>query len=174
MHAHAHAFHDTAFVIEWHVLGMFAPSFVTGHLIRRLGVLNVMLAGALLNTLCVVVNLAGTAVLHFWGALFLLGVGWNFLFVGGTTLLTETYRIEEKAKAQALNDFLVFTMVAASSLSAGALHYSLGWRAVNVGVLVPVTLIFGALLWLRTTQRTRARATASAATPPAGPEPLDL
>ena len=174
MHAHAHPFHDTAFVIEWHVLGMFAPSFVTGHLIRRFGVLNVMLTGALLNTLCVVVNLGGTDLTHFWGALVLLGVGWNFLFVGGTTLLTETYRIEEKAKAQALNDFLVFTMVAASSLSAGALHYSLGWRAVNVGVLVPVTLIFGALLWLRSTRRARARAKVSAVSPPEGPEPLDL
>lgn len=175
MHAHAHPFHETAFVIEWHVLGMFAPSFVTGHLIRRFGVLNVMLTGALLTALCVVVNLAGTDLMHFWGALVLLGVGWNFLFVGGTTLLTETYRVEEKAKTQALNDFTVFTIVAASSLSAGALHYSLGWRAVNIGVLLPITLILGALLWLRSRQRTRARAEASAASAPAqAAEPLDL
>lgn len=157
MHAHAHPFRDTAFVIEWHVLGMFAPSFVTGHLIRRFGVLNIMLTGAVLNALCVVVNLGGTDLTHFWGALFLLGVGWNFLFVGGTTLLTETYRIEEKAKTQALNDFLVFTMVTVSSLSAGALHYGLGWRAVNIGVLLPITLILGALLWLRSKQRHAAR-----------------
>jgi MFS family permease len=109
-----------------------------------------------LNALCVVVNLGGTDLTHFWGALVLLGVGWNFLFLGGTTLLTETYRIEEKAKAQALNDFLVFTMVTVSSLSAGALHYLLGWRAVNIGVLLPIALILGALLWLRAKQRARA------------------
>ncbi len=160
MHAHAHSFPDTAFVIEWHVLGMFAPSFVTGHLIRRFGVLNIMLTGAVLNVLCVVVNLAGTELMHFWGALVLLGVGWNFLFVGGTTLLTETYEIEEKAKAQALNDFLVFTLVTVSSLSAGVLHHVLGWRAVNLGVLLPITIILGALLWLRSKQRVRAAAEA--------------
>lgn len=156
MHAHAHAFDDTAFVIEWHVLGMFAPSFVTGHLIRRFGVLNIMLTGALLNVLCVVVNLVGTELTHFWAALVLLGVGWNFLFVGGTTLLTETYQIEEKAKTQALNDFLVFTLVTVSSLSAGALHHALGWRAVNLGVLLPIAIILVALLWLRSKQRAQA------------------
>ena len=91
----------------------------TGHLIRRFGVLNVMLAGVVLNIGCVAVNLAGTEVAHFWAALTLLGVGWNFLFIGGTTLLTETYTESEKAKAQALNDFLVFTVITAASLSAG-------------------------------------------------------
>lgn len=149
MHQHAHAFADTAFVIEWHLLGMFAPSFFTGHLIRRFGVLNVMLTGAALNIVCVAVNLAGTDVAHFWVALTLLGVGWNFLFVGGTTLLTETYAESEKAKAQALNDFAVFTVITASSLSAGALQHHLGWRAVNLGVLPLIALILGALLWLR-------------------------
>jgi MFS family permease len=158
MQHHAHSFHDTAFVIEWHVLGMFAPSFFTGHLIRRFGVLKVMLTGALLNVLCVVVNLLGTELSHFWVALFLLGIGWNFLFVGGTTLLTETYVIEEKAKAQAFNDFAVFAIVAASSLSAGALQYHFGWRAVNLGVLFPLALILGGLLWLRSRQRALATA----------------
>ncbi len=149
MHQHAHAFADTAFVIEWHLLGMFAPSFFTGHLIRRFGVLNVMLAGALLNIACVAVNLAGTDVPHFWLALTLLGVGWNFLFVGGTSLLTETYAESEKAKAQALNDFAVFTVITASSLSAGALQHHFGWRTVNLGVLPLIVVILGALLWLR-------------------------
>lgn len=149
MHQHAHAFADTAFVIEWHLLGMFAPSFFTGHLIRRFGVLNVMLAGVVLYVGCVAVNFAGTDVAHFWLALTLLGVGWNFLFVGGTTLLTETYAESEKAKAQALNDFAVFTVITASSLSAGALQHHLGWRAVNLGVLPLIALILGALLWLR-------------------------
>jgi MFS family permease len=150
---HAHTFSDTAFVIEWHVLGMFAPSFVTGHLIRRFGVLNVMLTGALLTGLCVAVNLTGTSLSHFWVALVLLGVGWNFLFVGGTTLLTETYRVEEKAKTQALNDFLVFAAVTISSLSAGALLYHFGWQTVNIGVLPPIALILGSVLWLKARQR---------------------
>ncbi len=149
MHQHAHAFTDTAFVIEWHLLGMFAPSFVTGHLIRRFGVLKVMLAGVVLYVACVAVNLAGTEVAHFWAALFLLGVGWNFLFVGGTTLLTETYAESEKAKAQALNDFAVFTVITLSSLSAGALQHYFGWRTVNLGVVPLIVVIIGALLWLR-------------------------
>ena len=149
MHQHAHAFADTAFVIEWHLLGMFAPSFFTGHLIRRFGVLNMMLAGVALNIGCVAVNLAGTEVAHFWAALTLLGVGWNFLFIGGTTLLTETYTEAEKAKAQALNDFVVFTVITASSLSAGALQYQLGWRAVNLGVVPFIIVILGALLWFK-------------------------
>lgn len=153
MHQHAHVFADTAFVIEWHLLGMFAPSFVTGHLIRRFGVLNVMLAGVVLNGACVAINLAGTGVAHFWAALFLLGVGWNFLFVGGTTLLTETYAESEKAKAQALNDFLVFTTITLSSLSAGALQHYFGWRAVNLGVVPLIAAILAAVLWLKRVRR---------------------
>ena len=158
MHQHAHVFADTAFVIEWHLLGMFAPSFFTGHLIRRFGVLNVMLAGVVLNIGCVVVNLAGTEVTHFWAALTLLGVGWNFLFIGGTTLLTETYAEAEKAKAQALNDFVVFTVITIASLSAGALQYQLGWRAVNLGVVPIIIVILGALLWLKRLHRAQPRA----------------
>jgi MFS family permease len=161
MHQHAHPFAETAFVIEWHLLGMFAPSFFTGHLIRRFGVLRVMLAGAALNAVCVAINLAGTEVAHFWAALTLLGVGWNFLFVGATTLLTETYSEAEKAKAQALNDFLVFSAITAASLSAGALQHLLGWRAVNLGVLPLIGVILVALLWLRRARRT-AEAAASA------------
>ena len=160
MHAHAHPFSEAALVIEWHVLGMFAPSFFTGHLIRRFGVLNIMLTGAVLNLLCVAINLMGTDVAHFWTALLMLGVGWNFLFAGGTTLLTETYETAEKAKIQAFNDFMVFTMVMLASLSAGALHYHFGWRAVNLGVLPPVALVLCALLWLK--WRPRARAAADA------------
>lgn len=162
MHAHAHPFEQTAFVIQWHVFAMFAPSFFTGHLIKRFGALNVMLAGAVFTLLCVGVNLVGTQVVHFWAGLFLLGLGWNFLFVGGTTLLTETYRAEEKAKAQALNDFMVFTVVTIASLSAGALQYHFGWQMVNVGVLPLIVLIVGSLLWLRYQRRAGVTATASA------------
>jgi uncharacterized protein (TIGR03382 family) len=148
MHDHHYAFGDTAFVIEWHVLGMFAPSFFTGHLIRRLGVLQVMLAGGLLSAVCVGINLTGTSLSHFWLALFLLGMGWNFLFIGATTLLTETYAPEEKARTQALNDFLVYSMVTLAVLSAGTLQHRLGWQAVNYGVIPLIAVVVLAVAWL--------------------------
>ncbi len=153
MSAHAHNFSSTAFVIEWHALGMFAPSFFTGHLIRRLGVANVMLAGALLNALTVAINLAGTSDTHFWLALFLLGVGWNFLYVGGTTLLTEAHDEQEKAKVQALNDFLIYTAAAGAIFMAGVLQYEFGWRAVNLGVLPLIGAILIMVLWLKRRHR---------------------
>jgi MFS family permease len=145
-------FSDSAFVIQWHVFAMFAPSFFTGALIRRFGVLTVMLWGVLCYIGTVFINLNGVTVSHYWTALFLLGLGWNFLFVGGTDLLTEAYREEEKAKAQALNDFMVFTTVAISSLSAGALQYHYGWEAVNWGVTPLIAVILLAvvgLMWRR-------------------------
>ena len=148
MQHHHHLFDDTAFVIQWHVLAMFAPSFVTGELIRRFGVNVVMRVGALLGLVCVTLNLAGTTLSHFWLALVALGVSWNFLFIGGTTLLTETYKQAERAKVQAANDFIVFTTVALASLSAGYLQYRLGWQAVNWGVVPLLLLILGSLGWL--------------------------
>jgi len=153
MHEHQHAFSDTAFVIEWHVLGMFAPSFFTGHLIRRFGVLKVMLTGALLNAACVLVNLSGTSLTHYWLALTLLGIGWNFLFIGATTLLTETYAPAEEARTQALNDFLVFSTVTVAVLSAGNLHHHFGWRAVNLGVLPLIAITVAVILWLARRRR---------------------
>ncbi len=149
MQAHALDFNDTAFVIQWHVLAMFAPSFVTGHLINRFGVLNVMLAGAALAVGCAVTNLSGTGVFQFWAALVMLGMGWNFLFVGSTTLLTEAYTPLEQAKVQAVNDLCVFGMVAVSSFSSGALHHLFGWQAVNLGVVAPLMVAAAATLWLR-------------------------
>lgn len=154
MHHHDYAFGDTAFVIEWHVLGMFAPSFFTGHLIKRFGVLQIMLTGGLLSTLCVIVNLTGTSLPHFWLALVLLGVGWNFMFIGATTLLTEAYAPEEKGKTQALNDFLVFSTVTLSVLSAGSLQHLLGWKAVNYGVLPLIAIAVIAITWLLRRRRT--------------------
>ena len=153
MHDHHYAFGDTAFVIEWHVLGMFAPSFVTGHLIRRFGVLHVMLVGGLFSAVCVGINLTGSSLTHFWVALFLLGVGWNFLFIGATTLLTETYAPEEKAKTQALNDFMVFSTVTMAVLSAGSLQHHLGWRAVNYGVMPLIVVTVLAVTWLLVRRR---------------------
>lgn len=150
MQGHAHGFSDTAFVIQWHVFGMFAPSFFTGALIQRFGVLNILITGALLTLACVGINLLGTDLWHFWAALLLLGMGWNFLFVGATDLLTETYAESEKAKAQAFNDFMVFSMVTVASLSAGMLHHNLGWQAVNAGVLPAILAVLLAVAWLKT------------------------
>lgn len=139
-------FGATASVIQWHVFAMFAPSFITGHLINRFGVLRVMAVGVASYVACVTINLNGQSVLHFWAALFLLGLGWNFLFVGATSLLTETYRREEANKVQAINDFLVFTTVTVASLSAGALQHRFGWESVNIGVIPLIVLVFVTLL----------------------------
>jgi len=158
MHGHHYAFSDTALVIEWHMLGMFAPSFFSGHLIRRFGVLQVMLVGGVLSAVCVGINLTGSSLAHFWLALFLLGVGWNFLFIGATTLLTEAYAPEEKAKTQALNDFLVFGTVTMAVLSAGSLQHHLGWRAVNYGVMPLIAVTVLAVAWLLLRRRVAAPA----------------
>jgi MFS family permease len=103
--------------------------------------------------LCVGINFAGTTVTHFWIALVFLGLGWNFLFVGATTLLTETYSSNEKAKAQALNDFIVFGTVTITSFSSGAVHHALGWQTINLAVIPFLVLVGFANLWLRSTQR---------------------
>lgn len=153
MVAHHHAFESAAFVIQWHILAMFAPSFFTGGLIARFGVLRIMQAGAVLLGLCIVAGLSGVDVHHFWVGLVLLGVGWNFLYVGGTTLLTETYRPAEKATVQAANDFLVFGTVTLGAASSGALHNALGWVPLNL-VMVPfVVATLVALLWLEMRRR---------------------
>ena len=149
MHDHAHAFADTSFVIQWHVLGMFAPSFFTGQIIRRFGVLNVMFSGGVLGIFCIVINLLGASLWHFWAALLLLGISWNFLFVGATTLLTETYRPNERAKTQAANDFTVFSIVSVAILSAGALQHHLGWEVVNIGALPMLAVILLSIIWLK-------------------------
>ena len=152
MQSHAHAFADTAFVIQWHIFGMFVPSFFTGHLIRKFGTNNIMLSGIVLLGLCVGINFTGITVIHFWSALLLLGLGWNFLFVGATTLLTETYSPDEKAKAQALNDFIVFGTVTITSFSSGAVQHALGWQTVNLAVIPFLVLVTAANLWLRSKQ----------------------
>lgn len=144
-----HEFSDVAFVIEWHVLGMFAPSFFTGRLIERFGARRVVVTGALAFMACIAINLSGTTVTHYWLALVLLGVGWNFMFIGGTSLLTETYSESEKAKAQAFNDFVVFSSVTLASLGAGALQHTWGWQQVNLMVLPLIGVSLLAVLWLR-------------------------
>ena len=153
MHDYAHPFSDTAFVIQWHVFGMFAPSFFTGQLIRKFGTANIMLVGVVLLGLCVGINFTGIAVIHFWSSLIFLGLGWNFMFVGATTLLTETYFLNEKAKAQALNDFIVFGTVTLTSFSSGAVQNILGWKTINMAVIPFLILIALANLWLRRKQK---------------------
>jgi MFS family permease len=148
MRAHDHHFNDAAFVLQWHMIGMYGPSFFTGSLINRFGVLNVILTGCLLLLLCVVAALNGTALLNFWTALFLLGVGWNFMFVGGSALLTEAHTPAERAKTQAANDFMVFLTMAISSMSSGVLLNKSGWAAVNYGSIPFLILAAGATLWL--------------------------
>lgn len=143
-----HPFSDTAFVLEWHVIGMFGPSFFTGSLIKRLGVLTILLTGAGLMFLCVGIALSGVSLMHFWWALFLLGVGWNFLYVGGTTLLTTTYGAAEKAKAQGTNDFLVFATMAITSLTSGWMVTREGWHMLNFVALPLLAVTTGATLWL--------------------------
>ncbi len=155
---HSHGLGETATVIQLHVLGMFLPSFFTGSLIARFGVLQVMLAGVLLLTGHVLLSLSGTGFYSFASALVLLGVGWNFLYVGGTNLLTRTYSNAEKAKAQAANDLTIFIVGLMASLSAGALHSAIGWQMMNIWLLPWLAAAAGAVLWL---QRSRgARATA--------------
>jgi predicted MFS family arabinose efflux permease len=143
-------FSDASFVLQWHVVGMFAPSFFTGSLIKRFGVLDILLAGALLFLACVGIALLGETLPHFFGSLLLLGVGWNFLFIGGTTLLTETYEPVEKAKTQGLNDALTFGSMLLSSLSSGVLVTSSGWSALNrvaAPLLLAITALIAVLRW---------------------------
>ena len=148
MHAHEHHFNDAAFVLQWHMIGMYGPSFFTGSLIHRFGVLNVILAGIVILLACIGAALAGTALLNFWAALFLLGIGWNFMYVGGSALLTECHSPAERAKTQAANDFMVFCTMAVSSLSSGILLQKSGWHAVNYGSVPFLVIAACAALWL--------------------------
>jgi len=132
MVGHHHGVADAAFVIQWHVLGMFVPSFFTGWLVKRFGLTPMMLTGVALLLTHVAIAMSGVALLNFLSGLVLLGVGWNFLYVGGSTLLTETYRTSERSKVQALNDFLIVGVAAAASFSAGALTEAFGWRGLNL------------------------------------------
>jgi len=148
-----HPFSDAAFVIQWHVIAMFAPSFFTGTLIKRFGVVNVMLTGVVLNFGCIAVALAGLEVAHFWAAMVLVGIGWNFMFIGGTTLLTECHTPSERGKVQGANDLAIFLTMIVTSLSSGLLFTLQGWELMNQ-LAVPFLLLAGiAMLWLAAVQR---------------------
>jgi MFS family permease len=154
MRAHDHHFNDAAFVLQWHMIGMYAPSFFTGSLVQRFGVVRIILAGIAINLACMLAALAGTGLINFWAAMFLLGVGWNFMYVGGSALLTECHTPAERAKTQAANDFLIFLTMAISSASSGLLLNKSGWNAVSYGSIPFMLLALGATLWLASQRRT--------------------
>ncbi|MDR3369226.1 MFS transporter [Rhodoferax sp.] len=141
-------FSDAALVLEWHVIGMFAPGFVTGHLIKRFGVMPIMGIGVVLNLLCILVALSGVDLNQFLVALILLGVGWNFLFTGSTTLSLQTYTPAEKDRAQGALNFFVFATTAVTSFASGVLVTTQGWQLLNTGSLIPVAITGAALIWL--------------------------
>jgi len=136
-----HSVGEAALGIQWHVLAMFAPSFVTGKLIARYGKRRIKALGLVLIGASGLMALAGLELTHFWGSLVLLGLGWNLGFIGATALLTECYRPGERAKVQALNDFLVFGTVAVASFGSGQLLHSAGWGAINAGMLPLIALV---------------------------------
>ncbi|HLD94320.1 MAG TPA: MFS transporter [Anaerolineales bacterium] len=145
MHSTGFGLQETAWVIQSHIVAMYLPSLVSGFLVERLGTLRIMLAGTLLMLGTNVVAMLGIDLNNYWVALVLLGLGWNLLFVGGTVLLTTTYRPEERFKSQAANDFTIFTMQAVSSFSAGAVLSSAGWAIINwfaLSVLLVAGIIF--------------------------------
>ncbi len=151
-------FADAAFVLQWHVIGMFAPGFFTGHLIKRFGAAAIMGVGVLLNLICIAVALSGVELHQFLIASVLLGIGWNFLFTGSTTLSLSTYAADEKDKAQGALNFFVYSTLALSSFSSGVLVTTQGWTLLNWGSLLPVALIAGGLWWLAAYQRRSSQA----------------
>ncbi len=144
----SHPFAAAALVLEWHVVGMYGPSFFTGSLVKRWGALRVMGIGLALNIVCVLIALHGIDLMHFMAALVVLGVGWNFLYIGGTTLATEAYRPEERTTAQAAVDTCVYSTMTLTAFGSGALVTTGGWTAMNIGSLLPLGLLGAALLWL--------------------------
>ncbi len=138
----------SADVIRAHSIAMFLPGFVTGRIIQRFGAHQVICAGALITALCCAVNLAFAPVMGtYMGALVLLGIGWNFMFVGGTTLLATAYAPHERVRVQATNDFIVFGTVALTAVGSGAIHATFGWDALNMSVLPPVVVALVLVAW---------------------------
>ncbi len=151
-----HSVTDATLGIQWHVLAMYAPSFVTGGLIARFGIERITGIGLSLIALAAAVAISGITVAHFWSALVLLGVGWNLAFIGATTMVTECHRAEERNKVQAFNDFLIFGSMAVSSFSSGQMLEYLGWQAINE-VIFPTIFVVGAMLaWLAARKRVAA------------------
>ena len=148
---------DSNFGIQWHIVAMYGPSFFTGALIARFGAPAVVAAGLLLEAAAATIGLTGVTAMHFWATLIVLGVGWNFGFVGASALVLETHRPQERNKVQAFNDFLVFGVMAVGSFSSGQLLANYGWSAVNVVVYPPVLLGLLVLSFVSFAKRRRSR-----------------
>lgn len=154
MKAHGFGFGQTAFIIQWHLVGMFAPSFFSGALMNRFGILPVMLLGVIAYLVVVLINFQTPSMASYWMALVLLGIGWNFLFIGATTLLHEAWTPAEKGRVQGINDTLVFSMSSIAAMSSGLLQASIGWKAINL-VSLPVSALAGGLIVFIMLQRRR-------------------
>jgi MFS family permease len=150
-------------VIQWHVVGMFLPGFITGHLIKKFGVVRIIATGAAILLTSILIALNGLTFNHFLISLVLLGVGWNFTFTGSTILITEVHTSAERAKVQGTNDFLIFTGLAISSLMAGSVYHFLGWNWINYAMLPIVLTILLSAIWLRSVRRKEQVLTKSAA-----------
>jgi len=146
---HGHSVEHSTLGIQWHVMAMFAPSFITGHLITKFGKETIVALGLVILMACGVVALAGLELMHFWGSLILLGLGWNFGFIGATAMVTDTYTPEEKNKAQGANDFIIFGSVAFASLMSGQTLNAYGWDFLNWIIFPVAGMALLALLWLK-------------------------
>jgi len=143
-----HSITDATLGIQWHVLAMYAPSFITGSLVARFGVERITGVGLALIAAAAAVNIAGLTVAHFWSALMLLGCGWNLSFIGATTMVTQCHRPHERNKVQAFNDFLIFGSMALGSFSSGQLLEKIGWTAINEVVFPTIFVVVAMLLWV--------------------------
>jgi predicted MFS family arabinose efflux permease len=161
MRACEHPVDDAGFVIQWHVVGMFAPSFFTGHLISKFGLVKIMLTGAILLLAAVAAALLGIGIVNFMVSMFLLGLGWNFLFVGGSTLLTEVHTASERGKVQAAHDFMVFATTALGSFLSGQLLFNFGWERVNLMALPFIVAVTLLVIWFAFIRRAEAQTAAA-------------
>ncbi len=152
---------DAAGIIRFHLIGMFAPAFFTGALVSRYGATRIALTGTAMLVLCGLVALSGTSKPHFWVALALLGFGWNFMFVAGTTMLTQAYRPEERAKVQGLNEFLIAGSAALGSLASAGVYSGFGWNGLNLGVMPLLVVCAGITIWYVLNQRAAERTAAA-------------
>jgi len=154
MKGHGFGFGQTAFIIQWHLVGMFAPSFFSGTLMSRIGILPVMLMGVLAYLAVVLINMQPQSMASYWSALVLLGVGWNFLFIGATSLLHDAWWPAEKGRVQGINDTLVFSMSSLAAMGSGLLYASIGWKATNL-VSLPFSVLAGGMIIYLMLQRRR-------------------
>ena len=149
---------DSNFGLQWHIVAMYGPSFFTGALIARFGAPRIVAAGLLLEAGAAGIGLSGLTAMHFWATLIVLGVGWNFSFIGASALVLETHRPQERNKVQAFNDFTIFTVVAIASFSSGAIQHHFGWEWITAGMFAPMMIVLVATTWLRFINRRDATA----------------